>query len=103
MGPLSDHFVPPGLLQNEVLALDLILLLLRHGVVAPHAFLGLFGLEGLVLAGGFETVHSLAVALTVTGPHLLDAVKGRIFSLPIPTLTCLNFGGSCFFFPILSD
>ena len=86
VGPLILHSLHPGFLQNQVLTLDLIALLLRHGVVAPHTLLRLFGLEGLVLTGGFETVHSLVIALTVMGPHFLHTVKGRFLSLPIALL-----------------
>ena len=86
VGALLDHPVPPVLLQNEVLALDLIALLLRHGVVALHALLGLFGLKGLVFSRGLEMSHSHVVPLTITGPHLLDTVKGRFLSLSVPPL-----------------
>ena len=83
---LLDHSVPPGLLKDEVLTLDLIALLLRHGMVVPHTLLGLFGLESLVLTGGLEMSHSHVVPLTITGPHLLDTVKGRFLSLSVPPL-----------------
>jgi len=81
-----DHPVPRGPLQNQVLAFHLIALLFRHGMVAPHILLGLFGLESLVLTSGFHTSHAFLTVLTVMRPHFLHAVKGRIFVLPIALL-----------------
>ena len=56
-------------------------------MVAPHALLGLFGLKGLVLTRGLETVYSVIVSLAITGPHLLDPVHGCLLSLSISPLT----------------
>ena len=64
----------------------LIALLLRHGIVAPHTLLGLFGLESFVLTGGLEMSHSHVVPLTITGPHLLNTVKGSFLSPSVPPL-----------------
>ena len=55
-------------------------------MVASHTLLDLFGLEGLVLPVGFHACHAFDVTPTVAGPHLLDAVHGRILSLPIEFL-----------------
>ena len=55
-----------------------------HGsVVNP---LGPFFFEGLVLPVSFQARHAFGVTPTVEGPHLLDAVEGRILSLPIQLL-----------------
>ena len=93
VGALPDHFVPPGLLQHQVLASHFISLLLRHGVIAPQSFLAIFFLKGLVLSGGLETVYSVIVSLAITGPHLFDTVHGRILFLLIPPLACPIFWG----------
>ena len=93
--------VHPGLLQNQVLTLDLIALLLRHGVIAPHTLLGLFGLKRLLLNSGFHTGHAFVVTLTVMGPHFLHTVKGCIFALPIALLAYLILVGVPLFLLVL--
>ena len=62
-------------------------------MVASHALLDLFGLEGFVLPVGFHTRHAFVVTTTVEGLHLLDPVEGRILSLPIQFLVDLIFLG----------
>ena len=55
-------------------------------MVASHALLGLFGLEGLVFPIRSHTGHELVVASTVNGLHVLHAVQGGILALPIQFL-----------------
>ena len=81
---LPDHSLPPGLLQNQVLAFDFLQLLRWHGVVAPQSLLALALFKGLVFSRGVETGDPFMVPLAVTGPHLLYAVHGRLLSCSIP-------------------
>ena len=62
VGPLilHFHFLLPFLLHLRVLASHFIPLLLRHGMVAPHVLLGLFGLECLVRPVRFQKPRSKA-------------------------------------------
>ena len=55
-------------------------------MVASHALLGLFGLEGLVFPVCSHTGHTLVVASTVHGFHVLDPIRGGIQALPIQFL-----------------
>ena len=91
VGPLLLHFLHPISLTLGVFTFDLVPLLLRHGMVASHALLGLFGLEGLVLPIGSHTGHSFVVASTVHGLHVLDPIQGRVLALPIPFLMLFVF------------
>ena len=86
VGPLLLHFVHPISLTLGVFTFDLVPLLLRHGMVASHALLGLFGLEGLVLSVRFHTGHTFVVASTVKGLHVLYPIQGGILALPIQFL-----------------
>ena len=86
VGPLLLHFLHPIFLALRVFAFHLRPLLLRHAVVASHALLGLFGLEGLVVPIRFQTSHTFVVASTVHGLHVLDPIQGGILSLPIQFL-----------------
>ena len=66
-------------------------------MVASHALLGLFGLEGLVFPIRSHTGHTFVVASTVNGLHVLHAVQGGIFPLPIQFLIFfVFFSGSRF-------
>ena len=85
------HFLHPVSLTLGVFAFDLTSLLLGHGMVASHALLGLFGLEGLVLPIGSHTSHAFVVASTVHGLHVLDPIQGRVLALPIPFLLLFVF------------
>ena len=62
-------------------------------MVASHALLGLFGLEGLVFPIRSHTGHALVVASTVKGLHVLYPVQGGILKLPIVLLVDLIFLG----------
>ena len=84
IGPLSDLAFHPDLLQHQVLAFHFLPILCRHGVVATRSLHTLMLFKGLVLARGLETSDAVVVPLTVTGPHLLNAVHGRILSSSIP-------------------
>ena len=95
---LPDHSLPPGLLQNQVLAFDFLPLLRWHGVVAPQSLLAFALFEGLVFSHGLETGDSLVVSLAATGPYLFYAVHGRILSGSIPPLVFQIFGGVSFLF-----
>ena len=83
VSPLLLHFLHPVFLTLGVFASDLVPLLLCHGIVAPHALLGLFGLEGLVPPIGSHTGHTFVVASTVHGLHVLDPIQGSVLALPI--------------------
>ena len=85
-GPLLLHFRHPVFFGLCVPAFHMGALFLCHAIVASHALLDLFGLEGLILPVGLHPRHTFVVASTVKGFHFLDAIHGRILSLPIEFL-----------------
>ena len=91
VGPLLLHFLHPISLTLGVFTFDLVPLLLRHGMVASHALLSLFGLEGLVFPIRSHTGHTFVVASTVNGLHVLHPVQGGILALPIQFLIFFCF------------
>ena len=95
---LPDHSLPPGLLQNHVLAFDFLPLFCWHGVVAPQSLLAFALFEGLLFSRGLETGHSLVLSLAATGPHLFYAVQGRILSGSIPPMVLQISWGVSFLF-----